>query len=252
MPDPEESSSDSSDGEDAVAAFEARMAAEGDQGEDDVLFSNDAVELLSSDCPSMDMDKGLAGTRKRTWDLLRTRWATDQEVLMLTEMEGIINTAAEAVELGKNKETTEAMGLVRWDAGRIFIGSDAHAKDVPQLVKSGVKAVLCVHDTKLSEKRLRLYSEANIQVMQVPMMDSLEEDLSKHLDTTNAFFEEWLGQGAVLVHCHIGQNRSAAVAIAYMMKRGIPLMDAVRMAAEGRGYVLASGAFPLQLIRVAV
>lgn len=245
-------SESSSDLDDRVAAFEARMAKEEEEEDganfDDVVFDTDA-DALAKEHEELGLT-GPAASRRRTWSLLRERWASEAEAKVLEVMERTIEEAAVGLQFDASGETTIAMGLVAWEGGRIFVGSDHHAKDVPALTRKNIRAVLCVHNTKLSQKRLDQYSGAGIAFCQVLMEDTFEEDLRTHLAPSFAFLEEWVPQTGVLVHCHVGQNRSAAVVVAFLMHKGLPLLDACRQVAQGRGIILASGSFPLQLLRL--
>ena len=51
-------------------------------------------------------------------------------------------------------------------------------------------------------------------------MDSLNYDIGQHFEEAYEFIEENLNKKLnVLVHCHAGVSRSAAIVIAYLMKK---------------------------------
>ena len=51
-------------------------------------------------------------------------------------------------------------------------------------------------------------------------MDSMNYDISQNFEEAYEFIEENLAKGHnVLVHCHAGVSRSAAIVIAYVMKQ---------------------------------
>ena len=84
------------------------------------------------------------------------------------------------------------------------------------------------------------------------MDDDPFENLAAVLPRATSFLAERLAaDDSVLVHCFLGQNRSVAVCVAYMMMDGgLSLLDAVERVAAARGRILGSGSFQLQLARL--
>ena len=67
------------------------------------------------------------------------------------------------------------------------------------------------------------------------------------------FIDDRIKYGGVLVHCWAGVNRSASVAVAYlMMKTQMSLVDAVRAAMNTRGTVLTNYSFRLLLVQASL
>jgi len=54
----------------------------------------------------------------------------------------------------------------------------------------------------------------------INIYDFTSSDIQQHLDTTYVFIEEALeAKEGVLVHCHVGRSRAAAIVIYYLMKK---------------------------------
>ncbi|KAK4549498.1 hypothetical protein LTR36_006495 [Oleoguttula mirabilis] len=81
--------------------------------------------------------------------------------------------------------------------------------------------------------------------------DSSGQNLLQFFAATNAFIDEGLAAagGAVLVHCAMGQSRSATVVCAYLMRRfgGLTAGQAVERLREARPVCEPNGAFVGQL-----
>jgi predicted protein tyrosine phosphatase len=86
-------------------------------------------------------------------------------------------------------------------------------------------------------------------VLRIPLRDDDDEDISQYFETAAEFIES-VGEGQnILVHCHIGQSRSCALVIAWLiLKRGMTLREAVDLVQQARpqaapnaGYMNALG-----------
>ena len=77
--------------------------------------------------------------------------------------------------------------------------------------------------------------------------------LAEHLAEVEAFVDSALGSpgAVVLVHCARGQNRSAALALGYLVRRGAPLPAALAQMLELRPVVLTNSAFVEELVQLA-
>lgn len=194
------SSGDSGD----VSDFEARMAAwEADHAEDleDVVF---------------DTDKGQVGPKeatiqrqRRVWALLAERWASEEEVLLLRQMETTINANVQEIDLDDFGELSRLPAEVRKN---LWIGSEADAGNEQWLVQEGIQAVLNCTEEVVSPRRLEIYQKLNIQHLHVAMYDDPSEDLGEVLVKARPWLQQMKDE-RVLVHCFVGGNRSVAVVI---------------------------------------
>merc|ERR1711862_115235 len=61
--------------------------------------------------------------------------------------------------------------------------------------------------------------ENGINVLHIDVMDSGDNNIQKHFESSFKFIESALKKGNVLVHCLVGISRSATLVIAYLMKK---------------------------------
>jgi protein-tyrosine phosphatase len=97
-------------------------------------------------------------------------------------------------------------------------------------------------------------ADAGIHQIILPAEDSPRFDIVSLAKRAFAFMECSLSSGCgVLVHCWAGCNRSAAVAIAFLVcRRNVPLKLAVESAVATRGEVLVNRSFRRQLVQMCV
>lgn len=63
------------------------------------------------------------------------------------------------------------------------------------------------------------FSHTNITTLFIRAYDHPKTNLMPYFPMANAFIEEGLQKGNVLVHCHFGVSRSATLVIAYLMEK---------------------------------
>ncbi|XP_028029628.1 dual specificity protein phosphatase MPK-4-like [Bombyx mandarina] len=83
----------------------------------------------------------------------------------------------------------------------------------------------------------------------VKLADVPKEDLISHLPTTNNYISEAIDSGGtILVHCYFGVSRSAAVVIAYIMKKyGLCYEEAFSLVKNKRRFIGPNVGFVAQL-----
>ena len=160
-------------------------------------------------------------------------------------------------------------------ADGVFLGSFEHAKDKEWLAAHSIAAVLnCGPDVcRLSasdvprDPRTQIIDEqgtnaerrvARARAFLGEGVDYAECDatdvegyavIEKHLKDAVAFIRR--RKGPVLIHCFSGQNRSAALALGYLMtEQGLSLEQALALAHPLRPLILSNESFRLQLLRL--
>uniref|UniRef100_A0A9J7Z6Z3 Dual specificity protein phosphatase 12 n=1 Tax=Cyprinus carpio carpio TaxID=630221 RepID=A0A9J7Z6Z3_CYPCA len=114
--------------------------------------------------------------------------------------------------------------MIGVEAG-LYIGSVSDLKDAQSLIDAGVTHILTVDSEEAAV--------TGFHTKFVRALDDASTDLLSRLDDCVCFICEALRthseskSSAVLVHCHVGQSRSAAVVTAYLMKtQHLNLQDA--------------------------
>eukprot|EP00927_Polykrikos_kofoidii_P005865 TRINITY_DN12344_c0_g3_i1.p1 TRINITY_DN12344_c0_g3~~TRINITY_DN12344_c0_g3_i1.p1 ORF type:complete len:1092 (+),score=215.04 TRINITY_DN12344_c0_g3_i1:174-3449(+) len=149
--------------------------------------------------------------------------------------------------------------------GHLILGNAEFAKDLKRLQEIRVRYILnlCIASERDCVKPI-MYMRAGIRdICRVVLDDSVSANLVEKLPEALAKIDEWTEQAKrdssyILVHCHAGINRSAAVVVAWTMRklasrqresRGMDLLEqAWRLVAEKRWPVLRNPSFRLQLV----
>lgn len=110
------------------------------------------------------------------------------------------------------------------------------------VVATGVSAVLDLRgaSSKLSSWDTDVFAASAVEYHRLPI-----EDASMAFSDSSEGFRNWLTQVValtpvpVLVHCHMGVNRSASVAALLLSLRGVPAFDAVSAVLTSRPSAMA-------------
>ena len=157
---------------------------------------------------------------------------------------------------GMAKQTAAPAPLLR---GRVLLGDARHAQDEALLRRLKVTHVLnCAPGT--CPVPVDLYAGLDIEYL---CLDRAEDTpgyplLDTHLAAARAFLDdavyETRGAGCALVHCFAGINRSACIAVAYVLLTQTPrkgLVETVRGAFKERPFILSNHTFQHQLVELA-
>eukprot|EP00998_Keelungia_sp_KM082_P007569 NODE_3765_length_854_cov_55.445667_g3742_i0.p1 GENE.NODE_3765_length_854_cov_55.445667_g3742_i0~~NODE_3765_length_854_cov_55.445667_g3742_i0.p1 ORF type:complete len:210 (+),score=20.35 NODE_3765_length_854_cov_55.445667_g3742_i0:74-703(+) len=96
----------------------------------------------------------------------------------------------------------------------LYLGTSADASNVPLLRTHNIKYVLN------TAKECELSLPSDMRLLQFPLEDNSDAPISAYFEEAFHFIEEARSAGVgVLVHCRRGISRSAAITIAYLMRR---------------------------------
>ncbi|XP_021937206.1 dual specificity protein phosphatase MPK-4-like isoform X2 [Zootermopsis nevadensis] len=127
----------------------------------------------------------------------------------------------------------------------VWLGNLTAATNVEELQLHHINHILTVDSCPLPRKITML---PGVKVKFLQVTDSPREDLLTHFEDTYEFIKAGQEQGVVLVHCYYGVSRSAAVIIAYIMKKyELSFEDAVERVKSKRRYVGPNPGFVSQL-----
>ncbi len=98
----------------------------------------------------------------------------------------------------------------------LFLGSMIDAHNVEELKKNGIKRIV-----NLAEENQDCPLIPEIQYLNIPLRDHVDEEISKHFEEINTFIHTGLEKReGVLVHCRRGISRSATAVMAYLIQSG--------------------------------
>lgn len=126
----------------------------------------------------------------------------------------------------------------------LYLGDELAAEDIEFFKKNRIGAVLnCTTDVPNHFRR------SNVEYMRIPVEDNLRENqinkMTLYMPHACSFIYKNLNieHKNVLIHCHAGMQRSAAVVLYYLMKvGGMKKRDAIRLMRSKRGIVFHGGA----------
>lgn len=122
---------------------------------------------------------------------------------------------------------------------RIWIGNYLDASNQELLRKEGIQSILCL-DGCLSQVQAKDLGVEQIVV--IPLIDGSGNRPEVFLRAVRALKNLIQKHSPVLVHCHAGQSRSAAVVTKYFMREeGLSLGDAIRQITRKRRVAIVAG-----------
>ena len=138
----------------------------------------------------------------------------------------------------------------------VYVGTTANAENLTQLKSSGITHVLnCgVTPTSVHFRNVRrMYGDSSVVrgYEGLYIEDSDDCDLLPWLRKAHDFIERARSHGGIVLICSPGVSRSGAVAIGYLLQRGVPLLQATRILKEERRVALCNHGFMRTLARYA-
>ncbi len=120
----------------------------------------------------------------------------------------------------------------------IWIGNYLDARDQASLASAGIRSILCLDGCMAGEKAEAAGVE-RIEVVQ--LIDGAGNPPEVFLRAVRLLGELTSKHAPVLVHCHAGQSRSAAVVCKYFMQQGDTLAGAMKWITSRRRVAIMSG-----------
>lgn len=121
----------------------------------------------------------------------------------------------------------------------ILLGNYFIAKNKDELKRKGVTHIVnCAQGTKFNQINTdeEYFSDTDIRFLGLQALDIERFSMNKFFQPAADFIDEALAnKGLVYVHCMSGMSRSGAIVLSYLMiKRGMPVMDAVKLVRDKR------------------
>ena len=120
----------------------------------------------------------------------------------------------------------------------IWIGNYIDARDEEAKAKAGIRSILCL-DGCLEDAKPEDLGVARIDIVQ--LIDGSGNPPERFLRAVRLLRELVAQHSPVLVHCHAGQSRSAAVICKYFMTEGDSLEEAMRKITTKRRVAIIAG-----------
>ena len=120
----------------------------------------------------------------------------------------------------------------------IWIGNYLDAKDRESLVSAGIRSILCLDGCMTNVKA----EDVGVQRVEVvELIDGSGNPPETFLRAVRLLGDLVSKYAPVLVHCHAGQSRSAAVVCKHFMQKGDTLAEAMKRITTRRRVAIMSG-----------
>lgn len=127
----------------------------------------------------------------------------------------------------------------------LYLSNAKAASDKNLLNHLRVSHVLTVEALKLPDST---FEKTNINNMFIMVYDNHEAELLPYFPIANAFIDDGMKNGAVLVHCRLGVSRSSTIIIAYLMQKyKLTYEQAFRYVRSKRPFINPNPSFVNQL-----
>ena len=142
----------------------------------------------------------------------------------------------------------------------LYVGNKFHAMDVDVIKRLGVSAVLNCASMGIRGLPLDAYEEAGIEYnhtnvkrdeVTYPILHQPDGERSDHLKKAAAVYDKVRAAGGTaLFFCVAGQNRSATLAVAVQMLRGVSLDGILAQCSTTRPFIVENKGFQRQLVEL--
>lgn len=146
-----------------------------------------------------------------------------------------------------HKEGICASGPVSLDHidTNLYLGNLTAAYDLKTLSDYKITHILTIDTCPLPQHVLK---QKHLTTMYIQLSDTPKENILAHFDNSNSFIEFGVKNGVVLVHCYFGVSRSAALVLAYIMKKyKLHYAEAFERVKKKRKYICPNAGFISQL-----
>jgi protein-tyrosine phosphatase len=120
----------------------------------------------------------------------------------------------------------------------IWIGNYLDARDQEAKATAGIRSIICL-DGCLADTKAEEMGVERIEIIE--LIDGAGNPPERFLRAVRLLGELAARHAPVLVHCHAGQSRSAAVVCKYFMAQGDSLGEAMRKITSKRRVAIIAG-----------
>lgn len=127
----------------------------------------------------------------------------------------------------------------------LYLGNLTAAYDLTTLSEYKICSILTIDTCPLPQYILK---QKHLTTMYIQLADTPKEDILSHFNDSYNFIENGVQKGGVLVHCYFGVSRSAALVLAYIMKKyQLSYAEAYERVKKKRKFICPNSGFVSQL-----